>query len=80
MGKSLKAKVLKWLIGAKFWLIAIGGLIIAVLTFGMSQKRMGKKIGAAKERAKGARDRVKKAAARGDDAAILREWRKSRKP
>ena len=68
----------KWMKN-KVWVIAIGAALLALFSFGFSQRRYGKKIGAAKERAKGTRERVKKAAARGDDAAVLREWQATRK-
>lgn len=79
MGQSFKAQILKRGAQAKWWLLAIVGVIAAVLTFGFSQKRYGKKIGEIKARAVADRQRVHEAAARGDDAAILREWRRHRK-
>ncbi len=79
MGQSFKAKVLKRLIGARAFLIAAGAILLAIVSFGFSQRRYGKKIGAAKQGAKDSRKRAEEALASGDDDAVLAEWRRSRK-
>lgn len=79
MGRTVKSKILKWWISARYWLIAIGGALLGLLIWGQSRERTGKKIGAAKQRAKESRERAANALAKGDDQAVLDEWRRSRK-